>query len=79
MLSLSETVDVFKPALYKAQRALIGQLIQCIVIGQTPQAVIVSLTPLNTFSNFSFQIQTVNNAIGSENDKIFHSGYNLLY
>ncbi len=56
MPRLSQTLRFLQsPSFRQAQSALIGQLIQCIVIGQTPQARVGDVTPLSTITSLSFQ------------------------
>ncbi len=43
------------PSFRQAQSALIGQLVQSIVIGRTPQAPIGNVRPLSIIASFSFQ------------------------
>ncbi len=57
MPRLSQTLPFLQsPSFRQAQSALIGQLIQCIVIGRTPQARVVYVTLLSIIASFRFQV-----------------------
>ncbi len=52
------------------QSALIGQLIQCIVIGRTPQARVGNVRTLNIIASFSFQVSFISSSPKEEQSHV---------
>ncbi len=67
------------PSFQQVQSALIGLLIQCIVIGRTPQARVGNVTPLSIIASFSFQVSLSVHAREGNRVSVTHSDDARMY